>query len=78
MKYLRTTLLYLARLFVTYAIDSSSRSVLAHAIKEANKSELEGFQKMQWVLSYIKSDGTDFLKRQSETYLRWLIENKLL
>lgn len=74
---IRSIFMWLGQFLLTYAIDASSRKVLAKAVSLAEKSNQKGVAKMKIALKYLRIDGTEYLKNASESKLRWLIESKL-
>lgn len=74
---IRTILMWLGKFLLTYAVDASSRAVLARAVEKAEASNQKGAAKMQIALKYLRQDGTKYLKTAAESKLRWLIESKL-
>lgn len=74
---IRSIFMWLGQFLLTYAVDASSRAVLAKAIKLAEESNQKGAAKMQIALKYLRIDGTEYLKNAAESKLRWLIESKL-
>lgn len=74
---LRAVLYWIGDLFLKAALDAASKRALIRAIEMAEATELKGQEKMRVAIDYLRIQGTESLKRATESKLRTLVEEQL-
>lgn len=74
---LRVALGWVARLLLAASIDAIERQVIQEAITRAELSGESGPGKMLVAIKHIRREGTESLRRVSESRLRTIVESQL-